>query len=174
MREGETLDPFGRHYGGASSFWMLFHIRSPRSPEVDLGLSLEVRVAVEFVGLADEMLTRFSRWFAAKHRAKEWANAPLTKRCVLPTVLFGSSREGIRRQANPRVAGRLSHGCPGEARGFPRILRWLDRAHPHSRTEDATAQDRRFAQHLHSSIHRNFRFYPRTKNVSSNRSRCRH
>lgn len=48
---------------------------------------------------------------------------PSKPNAVPPTVLFDSSREGIRRQANPRVAGRLSHGCPGEARGFPRILR---------------------------------------------------
>jgi len=61
--------------------------------------------------------------FARTHKAKERANAPLTKRCIPPTVLYDSDTEDIRRQANPRVAGRLSHSCPGEARGFLRILR---------------------------------------------------
>jgi len=73
--------------------------------------------------------------------AKEPGQRPSNQ--TLYRRLSFTTRQDIRRQANPRVAGRLSHGCPGEARGFLRILRWLDRAHPHSDTGDATAQGRR-------------------------------
>lgn len=48
--------------------------------------------------------------------AKEPGQRPSNQ--TLYRRLSFTTRQDIRRQANPRVAGRLSHGCPGEARAF--------------------------------------------------------
>lgn len=98
----------------------------------------------------------------ARERRKRVKGQRPSKRNVAADCPFWPPRrrEGIRRQAaNPRVAGRLSHGCPAEARGIPRILRWLDRAHPlpTSGQGDATAQDRARPTRCHSAKPPKFR-----------------